>query len=71
MEYFKWRLDEPEKFFGFNLPNNECELCLKLSEPKLRKGKKFANGKNEFKKRMTVKSVHGWVYDEEDAECLV
>ena len=70
MEYFRWRLDPPENLFGFNLPNSECELCLKLQDDgDLRVGRKFANGESEFGERMVVGSIHDWVHDEVE-ECL-
>ena len=66
-----FRLEDPQKFYGYNLQNEECELCLKLGDQKLRRGKKFANGRNSLKNPMFVKSLDDFVYKEESEECLV
>ena len=75
MEYLGWRLVDPRNFYGFNLPSDECELCLKLTKgergEELRKGKKFANGKSEFEDQMIVTSLSDFFYKDESEECLV
>jgi len=71
MEYFGWRLEDPQKFYGYDLQSKECELCLKLGDEKLRKGKKFANGRSSLKNPTVLSSLDDFVYKEESEECLV
>ena len=71
MEYLKWRLEDPEKFYGYNMAFGSCELCLKLTNSSSKKGYKFANGRRELPTSKIVKSLDEWIYNEEDEECLV
>ena len=72
MEYLGWRLEDPERFYGYNMATRECELCLKLIESsELRQKKKFANGRRELPTSKIVKSLDEWVYNEENEECLL
>ena len=72
MEYLSWRLDDPEKFYGYNMATGDCELCLKTIESsELRKKKKFANGESELPTSKIVKSLGEWLYNEEDEECIL
>ena len=71
MEYLAWRLDDPEKFYGYNMATGECELCLKLSKLSGGEGKKFANGRRELPTSKIVKSLDEWIFNEEDEECLL
>ena len=54
-----------------DLQSKECELCLKLSDEKLRRGKKFANGRNSLKNPTVLSSLDDFVYKEESEESLV
>jgi len=71
MEYLTWRLDDPQKFYGYNMATGDCELCLKLTNVSIEKGYKFANGKRELPKSKIVTSIDDWIYKEEDKECLL
>ena len=71
MEYLTWRLEDPEKFYGYNMAVGECELCLKLTNLSSKKGYKFANGRTELPKSKIIKSIHEWIYKEEESECIV
>ena len=67
-EYLTWRLDDPEKSYGYNMAMGDCELCLKLRS---KKGYKYANGVSELPTSKTVMSLDEWLYSEEDEECLL
>jgi len=71
MEYLGWMLEDPEKFYGYNMASRDCELCLKVSKSSESKKKKFANGESELPTSKIVKSLHDWLYNEEDEECLL
>jgi len=72
MEYFAWRLEDPEKFYGFNMATGECELCLKLTKSSSNeKGYKFANGRTELPTSKIIKSLDEWYYNEEDRKCVL
>ena len=71
MEYLGWMLDDPEKFYGYNMAYRDCELCLKVSKSSESKKKRFANGRSELPTSKIVKSLHEWLYNEEDEECLL
>ena len=71
MEYLTWRLDDPEKFYGYNMAMGDCELCLKLTKLSSKEEYKFANGKWELPKSKIFKSLDEWIYNEEDKECIL
>ena len=71
MEYLAWRLEDPEKFYGYNMAFRDCELCLKLTKSPNKKGFEFANGRRELPTSKTVKSLDEWVYNKESEECLL
>ena len=72
MEYFAWRLEDPEKFYGFNMATGECELCLKLTKSSSNeKGYKFANGRTELPTSKIIRSLDEWYYNEEEKECVL
>ena len=72
MEYLAWRLDDPKTFYGYKMATGDCELCLKLTKPSgEKKKKKFANGRKNLPMSKIVTSLDGWIYNEEDKECLL
>ena len=71
MEHLTWRLDDPEKFYGYNMAMGDCELCLKLTKSSNKKEYKFANGKWELPKSKIFKSLDEWIYNEEDKEIVI